>query len=505
MKTFLKDSLEEGKHLLRQQAALFAVILLFSVVILFSPYVPDLWFLYFVMTALIFQIHNTRNCHLPHHMDLYGGVILGAGLYAVHLLTYSDALVFSAGCIQSLWLSLNLIVFYSSRERYVPELVNRIGQTLIASFYLAVIYGIVYLISYFINQIFVLHFLYSSLLFRSASAAAFFVFFVVLFSRKSRGEWKPGPLFRMLFGKIIPRLSMAAGTLAVVYMLQVLLGYREDFALLSHYYPFLILFYLAFAFSFSCPVKSGEQRVVTLLFIAITAVSMAFIVKREITIPAQQYSSLYALVINALFLLYNTELLVRRTAVSVRLSVVAAAAALIVFFPLLGYMGYTHFTIYQKQGENMVPQYSMEKIWNGKLQENQMEVFTHLRNTADKTAEVKRDQVYFSANQTGLEISLTPYTDMRMNAEMNSDKPYVYRDLTLVPSADRKSFDVLIRGNLVQTVPVYDMIQEGNKKDPLLIRGDEYMLIIYGYHYTKEGQTVLGYSMHFSVLTKSDD
>ena len=81
----------------------------------------------------------------------------------------------------------------------------------------------------------------------------------------------------------------------------------------------------------------------------------------------------------------------------------------------------------------------------------------------------------------------------------------MHKDLTLVPSADRKSFDVLIRGNLVRTIPVYDMIQEGNKKDPLLIRGDEYMLIIYGYHYTKEGQTVLGYSMHFSVLTKSGD
>ena len=440
-----------------------------------------------------------------HHRNLMlaVGIILGTVLYLTFLFTYYAALRFSVLNLVALWNIGNLIVFYSSAKNYVSELVNRICKTLIAFSYAIIVHIAILIIYYFIVQIFALRFIQTDMLFMFSFDLSIgsFVWFIVLFSDKSRTDWHPGTFFNTLFGTIIPKLSIVSGVLAIIYMIQVFFNYREDISLLTTYYPFIVVFYMTFIFSYCCRTRQKEQRLVNCLFIVLTMISIAFILKRQITIPSQQYSSLYALIVNGIFLVYNMYLFFKTKTVTIHLSFVAAAIAIIVFLPIFGYSSYTAFTTYTKYNNELIPEYSLEKIFALKLKTNSLEDFYSKNDHKQQPVPNTIDRVDFYTADKPTDISISLYKNMRTDAIIDSDNAYTYRNLNIVPSDNGKTFDIFANDIQDKTVSIYDMAKTSKVDDsPLMIQGEGYLLIIYKYSYQKNGSRIT-HNMQFSILT----
>lgn len=505
MKSAIAKLYRSSLDLIQSQGSVALFVILLSLAVLFYTYIPEAGALIAVLGTISFQLYNCR-AYSRCRLICGASILLGCMLYGIILLTLSEAQEAMAFSAMFLWMNLVLLHYYSAKKDFVSELINRLAQTLIAFAYLITIYVIIYLVSYFINNIFGLNFLHSDLLFRSASALSAFVWFMVMFSYKSNPRWQPGRFFNMLFGIMIPRLSIVAGFLALIYLLQVSLGYREDMAFRYIYYPFIILFYMVFIFSWVCSTSHRERKIIIFLFMALTLVSSFFILKRQLTIPSQQYSSIYSLLLNLLFFLYNLALLRRWTTIDIRFSQAAALMALIVFMPLIGYVNYTNFVTYTGKFPNLVPHYSLGEIFSRQKEESNLAYFQAIRqlqNNADQSKEnpaVTKDNVHFTTSTSYVNISPGGFSYMAVGVTTNMHAPYSYQGVTLTLSEDRKILQISEAGKPPRLVPIYDLARQAAEHfrqesepaagkpdpidmEPLIIRDENYLLIIQAYNY----------------------
>ena len=172
-------------------------------------------------------------------------------------------------------------------------------------------------------------------------AVSAMIFFVVLLDVSDKtARWAPGRLFTMLFGKIMPKISLVLGALAFIYLVQMILGIRPDAAFLLTYYPYITFFYIIFVCGTLVNPNRREQTYLIGLFMALTVVAIAFVEIRQWTILNQRVSAIYPLLCNVLFLAYNGYLLWKRGDIDYTFTKLVKAITVIALCPMIGYVFY---------------------------------------------------------------------------------------------------------------------------------------------------------------------
>ncbi len=415
-------------------------------------------------------------------------LLAAGGLYAVHLLTYSPALLFSAEQVLILWTIYNGLQYATSKEQYISYMVHAFRQGLVAFTYFAVVYGIIYLIAFFVNNIFNLNLFANSYLHHFAFALALLIGMLVLFSLKYEESLHGGPFFTTLFGKLIPKLSLLAGVLATIYLGQMLFGFRPDMQFFYSYYPYIIFFYVAFVLSFHANVEHKERNKLLLIFCVLTALTMAFIVKRQVTIPSQQISSIYSLIVNALFFAYNIYLLKTSKPIGTALTKLVLAIALVVCMPVVGFFSYKEFVTYTGPKEQLVAHYDMAEIISKKDERNNLDRFARKGDARTAQAEGEGpNAVFFDSSREPSSLSVEGKANVYMQEQLEIGKNHQYGNILVQFSADGKVLELYENGTRAVTVPLYEQVkeqQEQKKKSvPIVVETEKVKLYVVQYQY----------------------
>ena len=475
-----------------------------SLAIIFDRWVPEYGFLVLVLLNVSMTFFNGKRTDglwqlsaLKVHpiVPKIITIAIGAGLYAVHLYVYHPAWLFSVHQLLILWSIYNGASYFTRNEGYVAQIVNAFRQSLIAGAYFALIYGIIFLITFFVNNIFDLNLFGNNFLYQTAFALSLFTAMLILFAIRPVEDIKGGPFFTTLFGKLIPKLSLVAGGLAIIYLAQMLFGFRPDMQFLHSYYPYIILFYTAFVLNFQANVEPKERKYLLGIFMALTVLTIAFIVKRQVTIPSQQISSIYSLIINGVFLAYNGYLLRKDVPVTATLSKVVLVMALVVFTPLVGFMSYKEFVTYTGPQKQLVAHYDLGKVLAKKDLRNNLERFQESRafeakqngpNLGIGGGAPNRANIYYDSSQQPLQIAVDGQAQFYLRERLANGKENTYGNLTVKISEDGRQLELFEGNEVLLTMPIYEKAADvqWNKKtnEPFVFEHDK--VKVYVVHYT---------------------
>ena len=347
-------------------------ILVLSLSLLWREDIPAYSITFATLLSISYFIYNIRN-HTKKYLWTALAIAVGSLLEYTYLFTWHTSLLHSATMLITLALLLMMVWYYTNKYDVLQEAVNRLHRTGISIGYFITMYIIIYVIAFFSNTIFDLHIDYFGRLFNYAVAVSTFCATLILFTYDktpasslndalSVKEATQGYFFTLLFGKIVPKLSLLTAVLAIIYMIQLLLGYRPDIMLGTVYYPYVVMFYGAFLLGVLCNPTGKEQRYLIYLFIILTLVVLTITITRQIHISSQRYSAIYSELINLIFIAYNIHLLRSGLRVTPILSYCTGIVLLIIFCPLIGYVGYTSFATFPEGNLKQVPHYSISSI-----------------------------------------------------------------------------------------------------------------------------------------------
>lgn len=484
-------------------------IALFSLSIIAYNSIPGAYIILILILGFCTFVHNVRHSKHPYRLLIltFLAVLL---IGATYLFSEKTILIHSAKMLAYLFLCLNIARYYASDSDFLSNLAYRFSQTVIGFMYFITIYIIIYILVFFITTIFGIEIDYFDTLFRCTTAiSSFFSLLLILLYEPPKEPYVPGYFFSLLYGKIVPKLSIATGTLAIIYMLQIALGYQADEALSMVYYPYLIVFYGAFLLGLLCNPQGKEQSYLVIIFILLSSVVLFITVIRQFTIPSQQYSSIYAELINLLFIAYNIGLLRAKLLVTKKLYVSTAIVLTLIFCPIIGYESYTTFSTFPGGNLKQVPHYSLSEIFAKNNYYSHWQAYSiSTSSTPAKTrpSPEAEDNLFFSGKEQEYTVSIEGYHTLYTELSINKEGPYHYGDVILTPSSDRKTFTLASPQKESQTVAVFDAIKSlknqslpPSERAPLVIRTDSYLLVITNYSWQKKGDNPPQYTLRFML------
>ncbi|NLM06892.1 MAG: hypothetical protein GX219_08285 [Tissierellia bacterium] len=205
----IKENVIKMRDLFDHQRAVLVFILLLSVSQLLYEYIPMAFYLNIMLVAASIHMYNFRSSGKKMEV-LIGPVALLAGIYLILIFANNAFIVECGRSLIKLWISLEIIGYFFLTEDFREEFLQRLSRFFLALFYFLVMYGIIYLIVFLINQVFMLEIPYDGLIFRIANAVADFVGLAILFTYEKE-EIAFSNLFVLMFRDILPKLSIVSG------------------------------------------------------------------------------------------------------------------------------------------------------------------------------------------------------------------------------------------------------------------------------------------------------
>lgn len=497
---------------------LFTLSLVLCIGIIFNDYIPGFSIFSTLLIAILFHQHEFKMRPLK-RINLYFIGLLVASLvfYILYITTHSVAIQHIISSLSLFFLAHGVLHYFAppNDKPYTSQIFRRINQMLIALGYVIVIYFSIFLIVYFIDAIFLIPLLNERLFF-FASGVASLSFFGILFSVKLDSPFQPGKFFTVLFGTILPSLSLLCGVLAIVYLSLMLLGIRTDTAFLYNYYPYITGFYFFFIASTLCPNTQKWRKPLLSIFSMITIIAILYIAKRQWTIPAQQVSAIYALLCNGLFLGHNLYLLVKKKDFSPLLTKVTLLILVIIYTPLFGYYGYTEVVTYK----GMAPKYTAHYDLASYLDKTKEKTALALKQEGkwsgkDRRPYQEREQLigfhssYESQNKFTVTGYNTLYTNLQLHTLGNEKGQQVKRDAyTITFTSDYRGLIVMRDGIELHIHDLYEPLKaftpgpkEANAPEPApyVIKTEEYLIYIKYYSLFKNNEQS---NLSFDLLVK---
>lgn len=254
------------KELTEKRLSLLIFLALLGINQLVYTYVPGALLLNLLLLGGVLHLFNVRfDPHYTRHLVMVSLFI--AASYVFLLFTRWEFLAYSLSSLMLLWIFMNLILYLFGKEVSLERLLGGLSRVRAAMLYFGILYGVIYLITYLFNQIFFLNLPYNGMVFRIANSLSTVAGLMVLFTAKEKTV--VGGFSDLLFGKILPKLTILFGTLAVIYSVQVLLGYLRAYPPIV-FYVLASFFYLAFVLHLKKGEKQWERKGILLLFIAVT-------------------------------------------------------------------------------------------------------------------------------------------------------------------------------------------------------------------------------------------
>lgn len=491
----IRDNLTRLGSNFPQDKGLVSVLLLGAMTFILEEFIPAHYIMaYILMNIALFMYGETRNSRR------ILTIVLGAIAYGTYITTYHEAVLHIIYCGLGLSFIYNIVNYFTNKELYVPQIVNAFRQLLIAFTYGILVYGIIYLITFFINNIFSLNLFGNSYLFRVSTGLAWFVYWMVAFSMPAPKATVGGPFFTALFGKLIPKLSLVAGVLAIIYMFQMLIGVRPDMVFMWSYYPYVVLFYIAFVLSFHTGKVTREHWWILSIFIVLTCIAIAFILKRQWTIPSQQYSAIYPLIVNLLFLAFNIYLLRMRVGITALLSKLVLALAIAMFTPIIGAIGYWQITTYTGESpETWIPHYDVGKFMAKRNERSELDDFNRFgkpfafmrkpsKDSAGGETHIPVTYHYMASEAGGFDI--TGAKHMYAKAYLSGHGESILQGRFKVTlSEEHKVMNVYENEALILTAPIFDIVSKIPKetplsdRKPLIFSNQQIIVIVSDYDY----------------------
>lgn len=429
--------------------------------------------------------------------------IMSTVAYALMITTTSTAFYESLYSLALIWFIYTLTGYYlhHRESNSVAGLVQRLQQTLIGIGYIITIFFTIYITAYFLFSILGIDNEWSEL-FHLASATSAFAFLVVLLSFKENATYPVGTFYRILFGTIMPVLSLICGTLATIYLLQMILGYRPDAVFLGTYYPYIVVFFILYLFSFRCHISPKVKKAILFTFMILTVLALLFIIKRQITIPAQHVSAIYAVLCNSLFLAYTVYLYRHDYMVDKRLTQLIMAIIIIAQFPLIGYRSYTTHVTYSGQEPNWVAHFDLAALLSAEKDK------TSLEKVKERHEKSPFTDYRFSGNlERSLQIDVTNYRHLGIHQELSLTAPeLIMEEYRLSLATDGRTLSIAHKNVPLVSYDVQDLAQKWELTHenglPLIIETDKYVLYILSYDISLQGDTVHFSSINFHWLIK---
>ncbi len=493
-----------GKALIGTNPLLSILLALLFMAVVGYNYLPSPWEMYLLLWGTIFfsRGEQERKSRLWAVVGAY--LLIGLGLYGWSLFVTLDLVRHSIRMLIALVCFVMVVLFYLPKERdSFQALLAKLRQTTIAGAYFITIGVSMYLVSFLVVHIFnVENWLVSSTFFRVTLGTATVISLVVLFSMDTEQTCEPGPFYRQLFGAILPKISLVVGILAIIYMIQLLSGYRGDISFMVSYYPYLVLFFIIFLLSFYQTEKQKEKTILSVFFAVLIILSSAFIIHRAWTIPAQQQSFLYPIAINGIFLMYVYYLWKHNFVIDVRLAQTLVAMGLVVFLPVGGYFGYQHFVRYEGEKPNLVPVYNWQTIVSKKSEKTSWQSWQEQLVRRQYGGDKNQESVFFQIEESaGVKpISVSSYAHVHGRVRL-SDKMLTYEvgTLAVTLTPDRKALEIRKNGVIVETLPLFTAAKM--KPSTITTVNDEYAIYVFMYQYHENQDKPYG-QVELLLLTK---
>lgn len=362
---FLISTIQEALQTLYGKRPLLGFLVLFwSLSIPFEEHIPAYGFLIFLMTAFMLGVSSlslqSRNNLWIAGMAAGAFVLYGAYLFSTRYLWIDSLENISLGL-----LVLAVLKYYCWPEDFIGECIGRLRQTLIAAGYFLTLVVMAYIIFYFLGLILNINLFTNAWLFRAILAVSSYIAWATFFAYTYQPLTVPGKFFYTLFARIVPIGMFIAFVLAAIYLIQVLLGYRDDIPLLYVYYPGVVWCFLFYLLGTYCGLSQQVQQRLTWVFILLTVLVFAILIKRFLYLPAYQVNFIYPFLANSFFLWYLLDLLYKQRGFSYRFFYLGIAIIALVFTPFIGYQAYqsiTHYTMHS-DGVAKASHYDIRHAW----------------------------------------------------------------------------------------------------------------------------------------------
>ena len=345
--------------------------------------------------------------------------LLCIGLYFFYIHTYYAYLQNAVMLLCGLWLSCLLLKYLQPKNNItddIDHLVQRMQQLILALLTAL----LVFLSAEVLIYLFTMLFSFRQFDLRSwTEGICYGIFLFVIIQFKYRKYHQAGYVYRLLFNIILPYLSIITGLFGMAYLIKSMLGYSEIINFSSHYYPYILMFYLFYLLSLKGTTGAKLKRTNLLLFIALTVITMVYTVIRKYSYPDYGYNIFYPLVFNGVFLIYNLYLYLNRKEFSKILWYITAALIVLFYAPVCGYLGYLQ-TLTYESGKKI---YSVSEKMQKPLEHNVYE--RYLLEKDDKIAAVKERNSFFFADNHRIDSRGFSTVITGINLYRNSDKEEV--------------------------------------------------------------------------------
>ncbi len=446
-------------------------ILLLGVNQLVYSYVAGALVLNLLLLAASLSLYNLSG---KERFNLYGLLtsLLVLGLYLVGIFTDYEFLQESVVFTASFIIVVNFIIFTFKREDFLNNFYLALFQMATALLYFIILYGVIYLISFLVDQVFFLKLPYDGIVFRLANSLASMLGLFVLFSKREE-ELSMSRFFEPLFKKILPKLSLVFGSLSLVYHFQILLGFTRDYYS-GTFYSLMGLFFLFYLLSYWQEEASKEKGLLLGLFILLALSHL--MIKFNLLGRVEDYErgrGIYHELLAVLSFVVYALVFLRDTGKMALVRWLAIFLAMLLLMPPLGYALYDRYDF-----SDMTKKTS--SLWDD-----------FHRRREDPVAE--EEGFYFYYNAKGQDV--TSIEGYRYLAQVNlfyDIKFFSYEDLEVLATSDGKFLEIK-RAGKEESLDIYSAAKAlGDDKyeidSPLVFELEELGLRIYvdSYSYYKD-------------------
>ncbi|WP_428770191.1 hypothetical protein V1L52_12845 [Treponema sp. HNW] len=274
-------------------------------------------------------------------------------LYVFRLFTYSEKTDLANSSLMILYCWVAAVFFFSPEQNYITEFKLRFIHVLVSLLFFAALYASVFISVFFINAIFNLDLDFvDSVIFRIANSSASVTGSIVFISYKTKTERLHSKLFTLMFRDILSLLLPVLCALGLVYLAKfIILPASGERLGLDEWY------YLIYAALILCVLMmenfTGVQKRARLVSFALALAPILFIAAsirvRAVNTDSwlspgftkQDESFIHEIILNAVLCLFFIYAVFKDKKITIKLNAAIAAAALVLFFPVIGYHNYS--------------------------------------------------------------------------------------------------------------------------------------------------------------------
>ena len=264
----------------------------------------------------------------------------------------------------------------------------------------------------------------------------------------------------------------------------------------------MAIFYLFYLASFRSGQATKTQRILCFLFVSLTILCLALIGKRVANEPVLWLNTIYLVLFNGIFLVYNSYTLLKNFVPGLHTSLMALALGMVLFMPVLGYTSYYKFTSYRQIEGTWWPHFDIAKTFSPDYESYKHDLDLENKAIKEQDEKIRDNLVEFTSGDYQGPMSVEGYSvlipsitlysyDMPDKADSNSHADY-----------DGISFDLVNKGtDLVvsrpdgsnHTIPIYNLMKAGVSTDgaPYTVEGKDFKLFIYRYYAKDKGARIL--------------